>query len=425
MNVSVCLHNEYVKIQVTNANVRKRISTGIKIEVKDSLTKSGKLKSIVPDYQFKNNKIQTIKETIETIVKDYFSINKRDIQVDELIEIYKNPQILYPSEEKKSKKILDYYEKYYLLQSEKFNSDANFSDDSIKEYRGLKYYLKDYELFLEKPILYTDISYDWLIKFKTFNLTKREKTEKKQYETLGGIRSNTLKKKINLFISFLRWLEDETKRDFIFTSTLVQFSKNEIKSPKIIKDSLTIEEVKLLLETICDGNKEEFIRDIFVFSCSTGLRWSDIISIKKEDVKTDKNGDFFLKKYAQKTDEEFYVFLNKTAQQILEKYNYELALFSNSNFNKYLKLFLKKFDIFNEETNFKKIDSKTKKSINLLRYEVISIHRGRDTFINILLNSNVPINTIMRYTGHRSISSLQKYIDLNKPVTNYLNDIFN
>jgi integrase len=312
-----------------------------------------------------------------------------------------------------------------LLQSEKFNSDANFSDDSIKEYRGLKYYLKDYELFLEKPILYTDISYDWLIKFKTFNLTKREKTEKKQYETLGGIRSNTLKKKINLFISFLRWLEDETKRDFIFTSTLVQFSKNEIKSPKIIKDSLTVEEVKLLLETKCDGNKEEFIRDVFVFSCSTGLRWSDIISIKKEDVKTDKNGDFFLKKYAQKTDEEFYVFLNKTAQQILEKYNYELALFSNSNFNKYLKLFLKKFEIFNEVTNFKKIDSKTKKSINLSRYEVISIHRGRDTFINILLNSNVPINTIMRYTGHRSISSLQKYIDLNKPVTNYLNDIFN
>jgi integrase len=267
------------------------------------------------------------------------------------------------------------------------------------------------------------ISYDWLVRFKNFNLTKRDQSEKKQYKTLGGIRSNTLKKKINLFITFLRWLEEKSKGEFKFQTSLVEFSKNEIKTPKIIKDSLTKDEVKMLLEDHCSTEKERFIRDVFVFACYTGLRWSDIISIEKRDVRRDKNGDLYIKKYAKKTDEEFHIFLNEPALEILEYHNYKLDLLENANFNKYLKLYLKKFEVFQETTNFKETDSKTKMTRNLMRYEVISIHRGRDTFINLLLNSNVPINTIMKYTGHKSISSLQKYIDQNKPVENYLNSI--
>jgi hypothetical protein len=64
----------------------------------------------------------------------------------------------------------------------------------------------------------------------------------------------------------------------------------------------------------------------------------------------------------------------------------------------------------------------TKKS-KVKKNEVISIQRGRDSFINILLDEIFPINTIMRYTGHRSLSSLMKYIDLRNSPDNYLKDI--
>ena len=423
MFISVCVHNDYVKIQIAGQNKRKRISTGIKVENSECLTKNGRLKSYVPENEIKNKKIELIKEQFENIRKDFIQKNNKEISVEELIGLYQNPQLLDSNKTNKKNQLLDYYEEFYNLKSEKLTLENGYEPDSIKEYRGLLYYLKDYEIFTEKEILLEDVSYDWLVRFKIFNLTKREITEKKQYNTLGGIRSNTLKKKINLFITFLRWLEEKSKGQFKFPNSLVEFSKNEIKSPKIIKDSLTKEEVNLILSANCCDDKERFIRDVFVFSCCTGLRWSDIVSIEKKDIKINKNGDFFIKKYAKKTDEEFHIFLNQTAKNILEYHNYKLDLLENANFNKYLKLFLKKFEVFQETTNFIEIEPKTKKSRNLMRYEVISIHRGRDTFINLLLNSNVPINTIMKYTGHKSISSLQKYIDQNKPVENYLNNI--
>ena len=230
-------------------------------------------------------------------------------------------------------------------------------------------------------------------------------------------------KKINLLITFLEWVEEKSKGEVSYPASLRKFSKEEIKAPKIIKDSLSKEEVRKLATASYKDEKEKFIRDVFVFSCYTGLRWSDIQGIQKSDVRKDKSGNFFIKKYAVKTDEEYFVYLNNRAIDILNEYGFQLNWLSNPNFNKYLKLYLKKFEEFQEKTQFTEIDQKTKKSRYLYRYEVISIHRGRDTFINMLLNENVPIHTIMRYTGHKSISSLQKYIDGTKPVENYLNSL--
>jgi integrase len=318
---------------------------------------------------------------------------------------------------------MDYFNEYYDLKSDKFNTGQDFSPESIKEYKSLKYYLEDYQLFLGRKIFADEINYDWLLKFKTFNQTKREATTTKPFKTKGGIRSNTLKKKINLLITFLEWVEEKSKGEVSYPASLRKFSKEEIKAPKIIKDSLSKEEVRKLATASYKDEKEKFIRDVFVFSCYTGLRWSDIQAIQKSDVRKDKSGNFFIKKYAIKTDEEYFVYLNEKAFEILNEYGFQLNWLSNPNFNKYLKLYLKNFEEFQEKTQFTEIDQKTKKSRYLYRYEVISIHRGRDTFINMLLNENVPVHTIMRYTGHKSISSLQKYIDGTKSVENYLNSL--
>jgi integrase len=408
---------------------RKRISTGIREFDMTNLISPGKLKTIVPDYLKKNAIISKMKRDLELIAEEYFNKHTESISVDELIDQYKEresekDQIQLIQEEVKERDlIMDYFNEYYDLKSDKFNTGQDFSPESIKEYKSLKYYLEDYQLFLGRKIFADEINYDWLLKFKTFNQTKREATTTKPYKTKGGIRSNTLKKKINLLITFLEWVEEKSKGEVSYPASLRKFSKEEIKAPKIIKDSLSKEEVRKLATASYKDEKEKFIRDVFVFSCYTGLRWSDIQGIQKSDVRKDKSGNFFIKKYAIKTDEEYFVYLNEKAFEILNEYGFQLNWLSNPNFNKYLKLYLKNFEEFQEKTQFTEIDQKTKKSRYLYRYEVISIHRGRDTFINMLLNENVPVHTIMRYTGHKSISSLQKYIDGTKSVENYLNSI--
>lgn len=407
------------------------MSTGIREFDLTNLTSSGKLKSIVPDYLKKNSIISKIKKDLEQIADQYFRNHQEFITVDELIKLYKDSTVEKKQELNESNDenrendqlIMNYFNEYFNLKSDKFNTGNDFSPESIKEYRSLKYYLEDYQVFLGRNILANEIDYNWLLKFKTFNQTKRESSTTKVYKTKGGIRSNTLKKKINLFITFLEWVEEKSKGEINFPASMRKFSKEEIKAPKIIKDSLSKDEVRRLMNAPYKDAKEKFIRDVFVFSCYTGLRWSDIQKIEKSDVRKDKNGDFYIRKFAVKTDEEYFVFLNVKVMEILNTYNYQLNWLSNPNFNKYLKLYLKNFEEFQEKTQFTEIDQKTKKSRYLYRYEVISIHRGRDTFINMLLNENVPIHTIMRYTGHKSISSLQKYIDGNKPVENYLNEL--
>lgn len=428
MTISVCLHNDYVKIQIASYGKRRRMSTGIRETDSSHLISTGKLKTIVPDYLKKNAIISKIKKDLELIADEFFRSHQEFITVDELITLYKES-----TDEKRrgsnesdddinnGQLIMNYFNEYFDLKSDKFITGNDFSPDSIKEYRSLKYYLEDYQVFLGRKILTNEIDYNWLLKFKTFNQTRRESTITKVYQTKGGIRSNTLKKKINLFITFLGWVEEKSKGEVNYPASFRRFSKEEIKAPKIIKDSLSKDEVRRLVNAPYKDKKEKFIRDIFVFSCYTGLRWSDIQGIKKSDVRKDKDGNFFIRKFAVKTDEEYFVFLNEKVMEILKDYEYHLNWLSNPNFNKYLKLYLKNFEEFLETTQFTEIDLKTKKSRYLYRYEVISIHRGRDTFINMLLNENVPIHTIMRYTGHKSISSLQKYIDGNKPVENYLN----
>ena len=431
MIISVCLHNDYVKIQMASYGKRRRMSTGIREYDSTNLISTGKLKTIVPDYLKKNAIISKIKKDLELIADEFFRKDQEVISVDELIKRYKESakeklhSINASDEEDLEKRqlIMDYFNEYFNLKYDKFNTGNDFSPDSLKEYQSLKYYLEDYQLFLGRKILAIEIDYDWLLKFKTFNQTRREATTTKPYKTNGGIRSNTLKKKINLLITFLEWVEEKSRGEINYPASLRKFSKEEIKAPKIIKDSLNKEEVRRLVNAPFKDKKEKFIRDVFVFTCYTGLRWSDIQGIQKSDVRKDKNGDLYIKKYAVKTDEEYFVFLNEKAIEILNTYEYQLNWLSNPNFNKYLKLYLKNFEEFQIKTQFKLIDQKTKKSRYLYRYEVISIHRGRDTFINMLLNENVPIHTIMRYTGHKSISSLQKYIDGTKSVDNYLNSL--
>jgi hypothetical protein len=51
------------------------------------------------------------------------------------------------------------------------------------------------------------------------------------------------------------------------------------------------------------------------------------------------------------------------------------------------------------------------------------VHRGRDTFITMLVNNRVPLNEIMKYTGHKSVTSLNMYIDKKAEINDYTSEL--
>jgi integrase len=415
MGLGIEVQNLYVKVYYTESKIRKRYSTGVKLTNRDQITEKGKLKSTVPDRQKKQDRIDLIYNKLNNIVQEYRKLNESDISVVELDRLYLGQKTI-----KASDALLDHYKIYFDLTEKEFKTNTKRSKDSIKEYRGLYYYLNDYETETSRKILLSDINEEWMIEFRNFNLRPRQSTVDKVFLTTGGIKGNTLKKKINLFISFMRWLDK--KKIHVFPTDIQGFSKT-IDEQDIVKDTLSKEEIIKLRNYTFSDKKLEFIRDVFLFTCNTGMRWSDITSLSKRDIKTNEKGELFVKKKAKKTNDEYYVFLNDFAFQIFKKYNFNFNVLTNANFNKYLKLLLKETGYFNQETDFLFVSKKTGEKRFLKKYEVISIHRGRDSFINILLDEKVPINTIMRYTGHRSLSSLMKYIDLRNSPDNYLKDI--
>jgi integrase len=409
MSCKITFHDGYVKMHYQVNKERVRFTTGVPISSRSDLSRDGKLKSTIKDKERHQETIDALKYKIESIIKDYknsYGIAPSVPELKKLFENYKNK--LYNSD-----KLLDFYCTYYDTKVEFFKG-RDKSEKSIKDYRGLKYYLEDFQVYQNGPIYLNDISKDWLIRFKNFLEQKRENSGNKIYKTFGGIKSSTLKKKLNLFISFLKWL-DENKHSS-FPSGLSNFSR-DIKNAVVEKATLTKEEVNKLYRLKITDKKEKYIRDVFVLSCFTGLRWSDLTTLKKSNIKTIGDKQAIVKK-AEKTKHQFTVFLNKISLEICENYNFDFTLLENSNFNKYLKLLLSKTGWFNDETDFTNEDGRL-----LKRYETISVHRGRDTFITLLIEERVPVNAIMKYTGHQSVSNLNKYIDTKKNVQDFTNEL--
>jgi integrase len=98
----------------------------------------------------------------------------------------------------------------------------------------------------------------------------------------------------------------------------------------------------------------QFIRDLFVFACWTGMRWSDLITINKKHIKQTQYGTAIIKK-SEKTKDKFTVYLTDYTAEILEKYEFNFKRISNPAYNRELKKFLKSTGLFNDTTELKKV----------------------------------------------------------------------
>ena len=123
------------------------------------------------------------------------------------------------------------------------------------------------------------------------------------------------------------------------------------------------------------------------------------------------SGGFIYKKAASKTGIDYNIPLCQIVIEILEKYEYELPKITDQYGNRAIKESLKKTEMFNELTQIKDKETGEYKH----RYEAITLHKGRNSFITNLVDTT-PLNELMKYTGHKKLSTLQSYIDVRRPV---------
>lgn len=138
----------------------------------------------------------------------------------------------------------------------------------------------------------------------------------------------------------------------------------------------------------------EQVRDLFIFSCYTGLSYVDICNLKGSNIHTAFDSSLWIMTKRQKTNVHFNVRLLNTPIQILDKYKGTqkddkiLPIISNQKVNEYLKEIA---DICCITQN-------------------LTFHMARHTFATtIALSNGVPIETVSKMLGHKSIKTTQIY----------------
>jgi len=238
------------------------------------------------------------------------------------------------------------------------------------------------------------------------------------------MRNTTIEKQISYLKWFLRW---STKKGYNSNRDFEEF-KPKLKSTKKKVIFLTWKELNQLRDCAIPETKKylERVRDVFLFSCFTGLRHSDIYNLRRSDIKENH-----IEITTIKTADSLIIDLNNHSKTVLEKYkdvHFEsdkaLPVISNQKMNDYLKELAELAEI-NEpvrETYYKgseRIEEVTPK------YALLGTHAGRRTFICNALSLGIPPQVVMKWTGHNDYKAMRPYIDIADDIRANAMDKFN
>jgi site-specific recombinase XerD len=175
------------------------------------------------------------------------------------------------------------------------------------------------------------------------------------------------------------------------------FMSYKVKIRETHRAYLSEEELQTLTTKEFSMARLDQVKDIFLFSCFTGLAYSDVMKLSPSDITIGIDGEKWVYTTRTKTDTASRIPLLPKAQEIINKYskhpkaisaNKLLPTLSNQRLNSYLKEIA---DVcgFNKELTF---------------------HCARHTFATtVTLTNGVPIESVSKMLGHKSLRTTQHY----------------
>ena len=280
---------------------------------------------------------------------------------------------------------------------------------SCKDYISTRNALDDYEYDIGHTLYLEDLTEDFIEDFVEFlSNSNRENTSAHKYKTKGGLVNGTINKRLDCLATFVHHHYNNPK-----VAEMIVTHKEDNSQTEVIR--ICSEELAALAIMNLETDSEKRIRDYFVFLCLTGLRFSDLITINRNNFDITEPSNPVLRLYTHKTIKRAEIKLTDRALDLATKYKFEFKHFSNPVFNRMLKVLFKKYDLYGEEAPKFKVVRRKVECVSMLRRDRMSAHTGRRTFISILVESGIPIRIIMGMTGHTREATLQIYVDKFSP----------
>lgn len=236
--------------------------------------------------------------------------------------------------------------------------------------------------------------------------------------------NNTIHKSISCLKAFLNWAAYHRNK-YNKYDDYKRFSW-ETDNP----EAIFLEQDELQLIWDCDVSHARSLqhsKDILLFLCYTGQRYSDVVNLKKGDIRKSNNSDDIIwHLYQIKGNKKTPVSIPMLprAKVILEKYLNESPnagfIFpkqSNVMLNKNIKVIGKKAGI---NATIYKVNHSGKNRITKdnPKYKFMSSHIGRRTFVTLSSQKGIRPEIIQKITGHTGLSVMKRYLGVNDNMVN-------
>lgn len=219
----------------------------------------------------------------------------------------------------------------------------------------------------------------------------------------GGMCNATATKYVKALLAFLRWAH----RCGIYKGTAHEQELRKLKDGGNGPVYLTIQELRRMEDLELDGTAAQ-VRDVFVFCCYTGLRFSDASKLRHED----DFGDH-ISVVTKKTADRIDIELNTHARTILDRWRdlpgTALPAISNQKSNEYLKAIARRCGITGPVRRVRWSGAERTEEV-VEKCMLVGTHTARRTFVVTALTIGIPAEVIMRWTGHADWKSLQPYV---------------
>lgn len=351
----------------------------------------------------RNAEIAMYESVIDSIFTEYDVIKKRFPTPEELKEEF-SKKTSGKAEKRKTPDTIPFYElKEIHIESE--SESKQWSRNTIKNHNKLINHLKHF--FKSKSV--NDISEKSVADFLKYLQTKP--LDKNGKETAPH-KNTSLKRIWRDLKQTLIWA---SKQGYYLGDVHEKFKPRFKGTDDKLSDVifLTWAEINKMYEYEFKDESLNQVKDVYCFCAFSSLRYSDVQKLKKSHI---RNNSFVVA--TEKTTDPLIIELNDYTKALLKKYeNYEhhqgLALPVRS-----MKFFNEKIKIIGEHLGFDEqvreahyIGNKFNETV-YKKWQLLSSHSARRTFIVNAITLGIPVEVIIKWTGHKDYDAMKPYIKI-------------
>lgn len=395
-----------IQLQFKYKGQRLRYSWGDSIEPEKWNPKKQRVKSSRITSEFGEHSLNDLMDNLERVVLQTYQAEKAKSGIPAVATIKKalddfmNQNIMNVEGDSSKPTFFSLIDRF--IDGEVNRKGLDMKRNTLKNYATTKGHLLEFQTTYRYKVDFDTITMEFFDKFVSF--LKKRKVHK--YTKEKGLSQNSIAKTVTVIKAVMN------------RAVLLKYTYNlEYKNPEFNVTEVEPEAVYLTDKEIMQFYRYDFsadeklekVRDLFVFGCYVGLRYSDYSNVQPANI-VEIDGDKYIKLRTKKTGEPVIIPCNTVVLDIFKKYdnspNKLPKAYSNVRFNFYLKEAARAAGLIEK--------GRLADSPELELCDCISSHTARRSFATNLYLQSFPTIEIMKITGHRTERSFQKYIRVNK-----------